>query len=110
MNDFLNDKEVERAIRYLASSAEDYSIARARMKHLEHHRKSVRASEFLRASGSSAAERAEMAEASTAYNEVVSDYKDAVAEFTLIDAKRHAADTWVDVWKVQEYAKRRGNI
>ena len=110
MKDFLSEQEIERAVRYLATSAEEYALAKADMKYLEHKRKSVQAVVALRMTGKSNTENKTRAEASEEYQNLLTEYKDAVRAFTLIDAKRAAAEIWVETWRTQEASKRRGNI
>jgi len=110
MKDFLSEKEIERAVRYLATSAEEFALAKANMKYLEHKRKSVRAVISLRQTGKSQAENGTRAEASQEYQDLLEELKDSIAIFTIIDAKRAAAEIWVEVFRTQEASKRRGNI
>ena len=106
----LSEEEIEKAVRYLSSSSEQYALAKANMKYLEHKRKSVRAVISLRQKGKSQAENGTRAEASEEYQGLLEELKDSIATFTIIDAKRHAAEIWVETWRTQEASKRRGNV
>lgn len=110
MREFISEDEVEKAIRYLAKSAEDYAKWKARMKYLENHRKSVRAAEILRATGKTIAENTQRGEASTAYQEALKEYEEAVYEFTLIDAYRNAAEAKIEAWRTISSSNRRGHV
>lgn len=110
MNNFITDEEVEKALNYLASSVIAYKDAKATMKHLEHYRKSVRALEILKSDEKSATAKAVIGEASDAYLEVLTDYKEAVAEFTMIEAYRKVAELKIEVWRTISASNRRGNI
>ncbi len=110
MKEFISEEEVERALKYLAKSAEDFAKWKSRMKYLELHRKSVRAEAILNAGGSSMAENKERGEVSEAYKQVLKDYEEAVAEFTLIEAYRNAAETKVAAWQTIQASNRRGHV
>ena len=110
MNQFISDDEVEKALNYLAHSAKEYAETKARMKHLEQHRKSVRAQEVLRATGKTISENNTRGEASSAYMAVLDEYKGAVADFTLIEAYRKVAELKIDCWRTLSASNRRGNI
>lgn len=110
MREIVTDDDVEKAILYLANSSKEYADTKALMKHLEVYRKSIRASEILKATGKTISENNTRGEASEAYKEVLSRYKDSVAAFTLIDAYRNVAELKVEVFRTQEASKRRGNV
>ncbi len=110
MDQFITDQETERAVHYLSSSAEKHARAKARVKYLEKHVKSVLAIEALNQKGKSMAENKARAEASTAYKATLEEYEIAVYEFTLVDDKRFAAESVIEAWKVISYSIRRGNI
>lgn len=110
MKDFITEEEVERAINYLASSAEDFAKWKGRMKFLELHRKSVRAAETLNANGNSMAENKERGEASTAYKNILIEYHEAVYEFELINAYRNAAAVKVDAWRTISSSNKAGHV
>lgn len=110
MKEFISDDEVEKAVHYLAESAKDYAKWRGRMKFLEQHRKSIRAAEVLRATGKTMAENTTRGEASTAYKNILIEYHEAVYEFELINAYRHAAETKIEVWRTVSSSNRKGHV
>jgi len=107
---FITDDEVQKCIDYLGESAKEYATTKARMKHLEQHRKSVRAAQVLKATGKTISENTNRAEASEAYVNIVNEYKESVAEFTLIEAYRKTAELKIEVWRSLNASHRRGNI
>lgn len=110
MKEFISEEEVEKAIRYLAKSAEDYAKWKARMKYLEHHRKSVRAAAILKATGKTISENTIRGENSEEYKESLKEYEEAVYEFTLLDAYRNAAETKIEAWRTISSSNRRGHV
>lgn len=110
MKEFISDEEVEKALHYLAESAKDYAKWRGRMKFLESHKKSVRAAEVLRATGKTISENATRGEASAAYKNILIEYHEAVYEFELINAYRHAAEIKIELYRTIAASNRRGNI
>lgn len=110
MKEFITDEEVEKAIHYLAESAKPFAEWKARMKYLDHNRKAVKAAESLRQKGKSMTENNTRAEASEVYKQALMDYKEAVEEFTLIEAYRFAAETKIATWRTISSSLRRGNI
>ena len=110
MREFITDIMVEKALDYLRDSAENYARWKARMKYLESHRKSVRSSEVLNATGKTITENTHRGESSKAYNDILQEYEEAVYEFTLIDAMRKAAEIKIEVWRSISSANKRGNI
>jgi hypothetical protein len=107
---FITDDETEVAVHYLSSSAEKHARAKARMKYLEKHVKSVLAIESLKKAGSSQAANKVQAEASEAYKNILVDYEIAVYEYTLVDDKRFAAESTIEAWRTISSSNRRGNI
>ena len=110
MIDFISEAEIEKALNYLRDTAENYAKWKSRMKFLELHRKSVRAAEILNANGSSMGENKERGEASQAYKDILKEYEEAVYEFTLIDARRNAAESKISAWQTISSSNRRGHI
>lgn len=110
MREIITEDEVEKALHYLSSSVKDYAQWKSRMKYLEYHRKSVRAACILRATGKTMAENTQRGEAADDYKQALLDYKDAIYEFTLIDAYRHAAEAKIEAWRTVSASNRRGNI
>jgi hypothetical protein len=110
MKQFITDDETEVAVHYLSGSAEKHARAKARMKYLEKHVKSVLAVETMKQKGKSMTENKTRAEASEAYQAILADYEIAVYEFTLVDDKRFAAESAIEAWRTISSSNRRGNI
>ncbi len=110
MKEFITDDEIERAINYLVDSSKDFAKWKSRMKYLESHRKSVRSSEVLKASGKTISENAHRGESSEAYNNTLKEYEEAVYEYTLLEAYRNAAEAKIEAWRTIQASNRRGNI
>lgn len=106
----ITDEETQKAVDYLVSSSSDYAKWRSRMKFLESHRKSIRAAEILRATGKTMAENTQRGEASTAYKNILIEYHEAVYEFELVNAYRHAAEIKIELYRTMSASLRRGNI
>ncbi len=110
MKEIISDADVEKAIQYLANSSKQYADEKAHMKWLEYSRKVVRAQEVLRATGKTMSENNTRGEASKPYQDILIEYRDAIAAFTLTDAYRRAAELKLEVFRTQESSNRRGNI
>ena len=110
MIEFISEAEIEKALNYLRDTAEPYAKWKSRMKFLELHRKSVRAAEILGATGNTMAENTQKGEASKAYKDILKEYEEAVYEFTLIDARRNAAESKISAWQTVSSSNRRGHI
>ena len=110
MRQFITDEETEAAVHYLSSSAEKHARAKAHMKYLEKHVKSVLAIETMKQKGKSMTENKTRAEGSQAYLDITADYEIAVYEFTLVDDKRFAAESTIEAWRTISSSNRRGNI
>ncbi len=109
MKEWITEEEVEAALNYLRDSSKSYAEWKARMKYLELHRKSIRAIEYLNQDGN-VAECNAQAESSESYMNVLLEYKEAVGEFTLIDARRNAAESKLSAWQTVSASNRRGHI
>lgn len=110
MKNFVSDDDIEKALKFLWRTAEDYAKWKARARYLDKHRKSVRAAAFLSAKGSSAAENNQHAENSQAYRDVLKEYEEAEYNFTLLDAQRNAAQLKLEAWRTIAATNRQGNI
>jgi len=110
MNEFIKETDIEKCLTYLAESVIAYKDAKALMKHLEYHRKSIRAQEVLRATGKTISENNTRGEASQPYMDVLERYKESVADFTMIEAYRKVAELKIEVWRTIAASNRRGNI
>lgn len=110
MKQFITDDETENAVHYLAESAEKHARAKAKMKYLEKHIKSVLSIEAMKQKGKSMTENRARAEGSEAYTNITKEYEIAVYEFTLVDDKRFAAESTIEAWRTISSSNRRGNI
>lgn len=110
MKEWITEEEIEAALNYLRDTAKDFAKWKARMKFLELHRKSVRAAETLAAKGSSMAENTQRGEMSQPYKDILKEYEEAVYEFTLIDARRNAAESKISAWQTVSSSNRRGHL
>jgi len=110
MSNFITDSEIEKALNYLRDTSENYAKWKGRMKYLESHRKSVRSSEVLRATGKTISENVHRGEASEAYKDILKEYEEAVYEYTLLDAMRAAAEAKIEAWRTLSASYRKGNV
>lgn len=106
----ITDEEAQKCVDYLVKSAKDYALWKSRMVYLDKNRKTVRAVAILRATGKTISENTIRGEASEEYKDCLIEYREAVEEFTLIDAYRKAAETKIDLWRSINASLRRGNI
>ncbi len=105
----IKDSEVEDSINYLRVSIDEYAKWKSRMKFLEKYHKSVLAAESLKGHGK-ISENKLRAEASVPYKEILEEYEQSVLEFTVIDARRAAAETRIELYRTMSASLRRGNI
>lgn len=110
MLEFISEQEVEDALNYLSSTAEDFARWKARMKFLESHRKSIRSAEVLKATGKTISENLHIGESSEAYKNILKEYEEAVYEFTYRDAKRKAKEAKIEAWRTISSSNRRGHV
>ena len=103
-------KEAERAIQYLAESEDEWATLKAQHQALDKRRKIVRASGIMDSIESSAAMKANDSEASTDYKLAVTDWEQVMADFYLLDAKRHRAELMIEMYRSVNSALKRGNI
>ena len=103
------DEKLERALHYLATSAEPYSKARGLVMWLDDKRKIVEAGQFHNSTGTMD-ERKSQARISAAYQEVCEQYRDAVTEELKIRALREAASAVIDCWRSMNATLRSSNI
>lgn len=110
MREWITEEEIEAALNYLRDTAKDFAKWKARMKYLELHRKSIRAAEILSAKGNTIGENTQRGEASQAYKDILKEYEEAVYEFTLIDARRNAAESKISAWQTVSSSNRKGHV
>jgi hypothetical protein len=102
-------QDVEKALDYLKDTDEAHAKAKALVKALEHGFKTIKAEEYLNATGTNG-EREQRAYASTAYKELTNRYAQAVIDFELMENKRERAALTIDVWRSLNANQRKGNI
>jgi len=110
MIEFISEAQVEAALNFLRDTADDYAKWKSRARFLVLHRKSVRAAAALSSGAKSMTEAKERGEASPEYAAVLAEYEQAEYEFTLLDAKRNAAETKVSAWQTIQASNRKGHI
>jgi hypothetical protein len=99
----------EVAINYLVSTDIEAARAKALYDGLSEQRKTIKAMQFLKATGS-AAERTEKAYASKEYQEHLQLIKDAQIEFEILRNKRASNAQVIDMWRSVNSNQRKGNI
>jgi hypothetical protein len=99
----------ERSLHELANTDESYAKAKALVKYLEHKGKTIKATEYLKASGT-VGERESEAYTSKAYKAFSEELKNAVYDEQILAAKRKTAELAIEVWRSQNANQRRGNV
>ena len=105
----INYNDAETALNYLASTDEEAARAKALYDGLYEQRKTVRALQFLSATGS-AAERTEKANASTEYQEHLQAIRDAQIDYEILKNKRDTNIRVTDMWRSVNSNQKKGNI
>ena len=105
----MSDIDVEKSLRYLASTDKEYADAKATVKYLEHKRKTVKALQVLHASGTML-EKESKAYASDEMQVFLEQYKDAVYDEQILQNKRKSAELAIEVWRSENANRRSGNI
>ena len=100
---------VTESLEYLAATDEPCAQAKASMKYYEHHLKTVKAMDFLDATGTQK-DRESTAYAGKNYDECKRAYRDAVFEYEKHNNKRKTAELTIEVWRSQNANRRNGNI
>jgi len=95
------EADVEKAVDYLRSSAQEAAEARAHMKYVTEFLKSKRATLKLAQVGMSNAAAEDVALADPAYLELLDGYKAAVEKDAFHSFKREAADAMINAWQTQ---------
>lgn len=104
------DRSVEAALKYIATSAEDFARAKARVKYIEQFRKTLKARAYLEARGETVSEREAKAYTEPEYVACLESYKDAVYDHEILVAKRLRAELVIEVWRTLNANKRAANI
>ena len=95
------DDDVEKAVDYLRSSAQEAAEARAQMKYLSEFLKSKVAQIATKQDGLSAAAAEHFAKAHPDYIALLEGYKVAVERDAFFTFKREAADALIRAWQTQ---------
>ena len=105
----INYKDAETALNYLVNTDEEAGKAKALYDGLYEQRKTIRALQFLNATGS-AAERTEKALASEEYQQHLVLIKGAQIDCEILKNKRSSNILIVDLWRSVNSNQKRGNI
>lgn len=100
---------LQRALEYLATTDEPAAKAKAYLIGLEETLKTVKATEFLKATGTNGYCEA-VAYASAAYREHIKKIEDATYSYELYRTKRTTESLIVEVWRSLNASRRSGNI
>lgn len=99
----------EKALQYLAHTDEKYANARARVKYLDHKRKTIKATAYLEAAGT-INERESYAYTSAEMVAFLEEYKNAVYDEQILLSKRKSAELAIEIWRSKNANRRQGNI
>lgn len=105
----MTEVSVSQSLQYLIDTDETCAQAKASMKYYDHHRKTVRALEYLNAKGDQKVREAS-AMTSQAYTYALNNYKHAVQEYETINNKRKSAELTIEIWRSQNANRRNGNV
>lgn len=106
----INYNDAETALNYLVGTDEEAARAKVLYEGLYEQRKTIKAIQFLKASGS-AAERTEKALASSEYQEHLLLIKDAQIEFEILRNKRETNSRGIiEMWRSVNSNQKKGNI
>lgn len=100
------ETDIEKAVDYLRTSAQDAAEARANMKYLAEFLKSKRSQLKLKQAGLSNAAAEDAALADPTYLEVLDGYRVAVERDAFFGFKREAASALIDAWRTQQSTLR----
>lgn len=105
----INYNDAETALIYLVNTDEEAAKAKALYDGLYEQRKTVRAMQFLNASGS-AAERTEKANGSEEYQSHLQAIRDAQIDYEILKNKRDTNIRITDMWRSVNSNQKKGNI
>ena len=105
----INYNDAEKSLCYMVDTDEEAARAKALYDGLYEQRKTIKAIQFLKATGS-AAERTERAYASEEYQEHLQLIKDAQVEFEILRNKRTSNAQVIDMWRSVNSNQKKGNI
>lgn len=107
--DTLNADRVEQALKYLAQTDVNHAELSGRVKQLEELLKSVKAKEYLNATGTDG-NRTSVALSSQTYIDAVNEWSEAVIAFKTVDNLRNREMLIVDLFRTLEASRRKGNL
>lgn len=103
------EAQVENALHFLSTSAQDYANAKGERIFLEEQRKVVKATIFGMVDGG-VAEREAFAYRHADYQKLLQELRSAVVSEELLRAKRAAAEARIEVFRTLEASKRAANL
>lgn len=108
----IEQDDVEKALVWLANSAEEYAEARAMAHWLEERRKVVKAVAFkvAKADGKTVGEAEAESYTGAEYAELLDRLKDAIHAEAKLKALREAAVARIEVWRSQQATMRMTNV
>ncbi len=107
--DSLNEDRVEKALIYLSQTDTEHARLSAEEKRLDELLKSVKAKEFLQATGSNDV-RSAAAYDSQSYKEAVNEYAEAYRKWKEMTNRRQFETLVIDIWRSLEASRRRSQI
>ena len=105
----INYNDAEAALNYLVGTDEEFGRAKTMSDALYEQRKTIQATQFLKAVGS-AAERTQKALASNEDKEHLGFIRDAQIDFEILRAKRLTNQCIIEMWRSVNSNARKGNI
>lgn len=97
----ISETDVEKAVDFLRSSAQEAAEARATMKYITEYLKSKRALLKVAQTGVSNAAAEDIALADPSYLELLNSYRTAVEKDSFHSFKREAAGALIEAWRTQ---------
>lgn len=101
-------KDVENAVRYMASTDAEFASAKAKMVAMAERKKITLAACFLDASGANVRERDAEALTSQIYRIEVDAWEESILEYETIHAKRIRAAHVIDIYRTLQSARTKG--
>lgn len=106
----IDDKRLEQALVYLATTDEPSAALRADMARTEFKAKATKAAMFKLAEGSSAAAREAIADTSVEVGEAWEKHFKAMHEYHAMANKRSTESIVIDTWRSMNASRRMGNV
>ena len=107
MSELPTEKDIGKALNYLAETDQPYAQHCAHVKALEYQVKTIKALVYLESTGT-VEDKTALSESSEVYRAWVTDYEKAYCEMKTIDAKRKRADLTIEVWRSLNANRRQG--